>query len=93
MVILLDVMAILIGLQHVRRQKDFTAWARSRSRSTRKCLGAIDEFIISVVPTLIGEGIPLIAPRYRDIPLLLKSSKRFPDGVVQLHYIVRTESK
>jgi dihydrofolate reductase len=53
---------------------------------------AIDELIISVVPTLIGEGIPLIAPRHRDIPLLLKSSKRFPDGVVQLHYIVRTEA-
>ena len=26
---------------------------------------AIDEFIISVVPTFIGEGIPLLAPRHR----------------------------
>ena len=52
---------------------------------------AIDEFIISVVPTFIGEGIPLIAPRHRDVPLLLKSSKRFPDGVVQLHYVVKKE--
>jgi dihydrofolate reductase len=50
---------------------------------------AIDEFIISVVPTFIGEGIPLIAPRHREVPLRLLSVKRFPDGVVQLHYQVR----
>ena len=48
--------------------------------------GAIDEFIISVVPTFIGEGIPLIAPRHREVPLLLRSAKSFPDGVVQVHY-------
>ena len=51
--------------------------------------GAIDEFILSVVPTFIGEGIPLLAPRHREVPLRLLSVKRFPDGVVQLHYQVR----
>ena len=50
---------------------------------------AIDEFIISVIPTFIGEGIPLIAPRHRDVPLRLVSSRPFPDGVVQLHYEVQ----
>jgi dihydrofolate reductase len=50
--------------------------------------GAIDEFIISVVPVFIGEGIPLIAPRHRDVPLRLRSVQQFPDGVVQLHYDV-----
>jgi dihydrofolate reductase len=50
---------------------------------------AIDEFIISIVPTLIGQGIPLIAPRHREVPLRLLSSQQFPDGVVQLHYDVR----
>src|SRR5207244_12761051 len=29
--------------------------------------GEIDEFIISVIPTFIGEGIPLIAPRRRTV--------------------------
>jgi dihydrofolate reductase len=52
---------------------------------------AIDEFVISVVPTLIGEGIPLIAPKHREVPLRLRSTKRFPDGVVQLHYAVATK--
>ncbi len=48
--------------------------------------GEIDEFIIHVVPTIIGEGIPLIAPARRTVPLKLLSSRRFPDGVVRLHY-------
>src|SRR5438270_10584475 len=38
--------------------------------------GAIDEFIINVVPTFIGEGIPLIAPRHREVPLRLLSSQQ-----------------
>ena len=55
--------------------------------------GAIDEFFISVVPTFIGDGIPLIAPKHRDVPLRLRGAKSFPDGVVQLHYeVARTRA-
>jgi len=55
--------------------------------------GAIDEFVISVVPVLIGDGIPLIAPRHLDVPLRLRSVQRFPDGLVQLHYIVEKRKR
>ncbi|HEY6306846.1 MAG TPA: dihydrofolate reductase family protein [Candidatus Angelobacter sp.] len=54
--------------------------------------GEIDEFIIHVIPKLIGEGIPLVAPRHRTIPLDLILCKKFPDGVVRLHYAVRKQS-
>ena len=47
---------------------------------------AIDEFVVSVFPVFIGEGIPLIAPRHRLVPLELLSVERFDNGVVQLHY-------
>ena len=50
---------------------------------------AIDEFVISVVPVFIGDGIPLIARRHRHVPLDLRSLERFEDGVVQLHYLVQ----
>ena len=49
---------------------------------------AIDEFVVSVVPVFIGDGIPLIARRHRHVPLKLKSTESFEDGVVQLHYRV-----
>jgi len=55
--------------------------------------GEIDEFHINVIPVFIGKGIPLIAPRHRDIPLNLLSTKKFPDGVVQLHYEVARQPK
>ena len=49
---------------------------------------AIDEFVISVAPVFIGDGIPLIARRHRYMPLELLSSERFDDGVVQSRYRV-----
>lgn len=52
---------------------------------------AIDEFVISVVPVFIGDGIPLIARRHRHVPLQLQSTERFEDGLVQLHYRVQAQ--
>jgi len=54
---------------------------------------AIDEFVISVVPVFIGDGIPLIARRHRHVPLELDSIERFEDGLVQLHYRVQNHSR
>jgi dihydrofolate reductase len=54
---------------------------------------AIDEFVISVVPVFIGDGIPLIARRHRQVPLELVSSTPYDDGLVQLHYRVRSGSR
>jgi len=52
---------------------------------------AIDEFVISVAPVFIGEGIPLIARRHRHVPLELRSVERFDDGLVQLRYCVQNK--
>jgi dihydrofolate reductase len=48
--------------------------------------GEIDEFVISMIPTFIGEGIPLMAAGRRDVGLKLISCTEFPDGVVKLRY-------
>lgn len=53
---------------------------------------AIDEFVISVAPVFIGDGIPLIARRHRHVPLELRSVERFEDGLAQLHYRVQNDS-
>jgi dihydrofolate reductase len=52
---------------------------------------AIDEFIITVVPTFIRAGIPLIGGRHGEVALRLRSATPFSDGVVQLHYEVITK--
>ncbi len=53
--------------------------------------GEVDAFVIHVIPTLIGEGIPLLAPRRRLVPLTLCSARRFPDGVMRLHYLAEPD--
>ena len=54
--------------------------------------GAIDEFVVTVAPVFIGDGIPLIARRHRHVALDLRSVERFDDGVVQLRYGVQNRS-
>ena len=57
-------------------------------------VGEIDDFIIHVIPTFIGEGIPLVAPRHRNVPLKSISIKKFSDSVVRLHYeVIRDRAK
>ena len=50
--------------------------------------GELDVFSLEVVPVMIGEGIPLVAPRHRRVPLKLVSTRTFEDGVVHLEYAV-----
>ena len=50
--------------------------------------GEIDGFIIHVIPTFIGEGIPLVAAKHRLVPLKLLSVRDYPDGVLRIHYAI-----
>ena len=55
--------------------------------------GAIDEFIVTIIPTFIGDGIPLIGRRPRNASLRLRSVRRFSDGVIQHHYELKKETR
>lgn len=46
----------------------------------------IDEFIISIIPVLVGEGTRLFKDGRPENNLKLISSKQFDTGLVQLHY-------
>jgi dihydrofolate reductase len=46
----------------------------------------IDEFIISVIPVLVGSGIKLFNDGRPEQKLELLSTKPFNKGLVQLHY-------
>lgn len=47
----------------------------------------IDEYIISIIPTMLGEGIRLAIDGRPEEKLVLKQCSRYDSGLVQLHYI------
>ncbi len=47
----------------------------------------VDEWILSIIPVLLGNGIPLFYPETAVRNLQLQSLKHFDSGLVQLHYI------
>ena len=46
----------------------------------------VDEFIISVIPVLLGDGIKLFKGGRPELKLELVSTKQFPKGLAQFHY-------
>jgi dihydrofolate reductase len=46
----------------------------------------IDEFIISIIPALLGDGIKLFQEGRPELKLELVSTKQFEKGLAQLHY-------
>lgn len=48
--------------------------------------GLLDRWIVSVVPYVMGEGIPLVAAGMRPAGLTLESHTVYPSGLVQLVY-------
>ncbi|QZE14478.1 dihydrofolate reductase family protein [Halosquirtibacter laminarini] len=51
----------------------------------------IDEYIITVIPTILGSGIPLFKGGIDPIKIKAQPSKYFDNGVVQLHYTKEAE--
>ena len=77
-------------VSQLRERPGKDIWLMGGGDLIASCLDelVIDEFVISVVPVFIGDGIPLIARRDRHAPLELQSVERFDDGLVQLRYRV-----
>lgn len=46
----------------------------------------IDEFIINLVPALLGDGLPLFTPPFPPALLYLKDAKRYSNSVMTLYY-------
>jgi dihydrofolate reductase len=69
--------------------KDGNIWLVGGANIAKEFLknNLIDEFIITKVPSLLGEGIPLFAEGYGEHKLKLETIKSFDSGVVQLHYL------
>lgn len=76
--------------RRLREEPGRDVWVMGGAELIASLLDAdeVDALVLHVIPTLIGAGIPLVAPRHRLVPLTLKSVKAFADGVVRVHYAV-----
>ncbi len=55
--------------------------------------GLIEDLIITTLPILIGEGIPLFGPTTQDIHLELLKTTQYPSGLAQTHYRILNEGR
>jgi dihydrofolate reductase len=69
-------------------------WFVGGSAVCAECLrlGLADEIRYSILPVLIGDGIPFFAKFDRDIALHLAEAKAYKSGMVDLRYDVRAGS-
>jgi dihydrofolate reductase len=68
-----------------------TIWVGGGGALATECLrlGLADELRYSVVPVLIGDGIPFFGPLTADISLHLAGVRPYKSGMVELRYEVR----
>ncbi len=68
-----------------------TIWIAGGGSVARECLrlGLADEIRYSILPVLIGDGIPFFGTLQTDVPLHLAEVKAYKNGIVGLCYHVR----
>jgi dihydrofolate reductase len=50
--------------------------------------GLLDRLVVTRVPVLIGEGLPLFGPTGRDVRLRHVATRSYPSGLVQSEYAI-----
>ena len=56
--------------------------------ATLLAAGQVDRVEVTIVPVLLGAGVPLVAPAIGRAPLTLADVHRYPSGMVTLSYTV-----
>jgi dihydrofolate reductase len=55
--------------------------------------GFVDRLVVSRVPVLIGDGIPLFGSLPHDVLLTHVATRSYPGGLVQTEYAIRREAR
>jgi dihydrofolate reductase len=55
--------------------------------------GILDEYVVSTLPIIIGEGLPLFPTRWHEESLVLAGSRAFESGLVQCTWVTRTATR
>jgi dihydrofolate reductase len=78
--------AALVAKIHAGHEGDIWLVGGAQINALFAQAGLIDEYLISVMPVLLGEGIPLFGAFAGNTDLALEAAETYPNGVVQLRY-------
>lgn len=75
-------------VRSLRRQKGRNIWLVGGSQTNTLMLNhrLIDRMILTFVPVVLGDGIPLFGDSVRPASFVLKSRRVFPNGFVQVRW-------
>jgi dihydrofolate reductase len=80
------------AVSELKRKSGKAIWLFGGGITFRSLLdaGLVDRVEVSLIPILLGGGVPLVPPdrRWR---LIFKDSRTFPSGIVSLNYCVTTQ--
>ena len=78
-------------VRELRMKRGRGIWLVGGGEIARECLeaGLVNEVVLTLVPVLLGDGLPLFLPRAGTTWLHLRGSRSFPNGLVQLTYETR----
>ena len=76
------------AMEKIKAQGFQRVWLLGGGELVRSFLqhGLIDEYIISTIPIILGEGVPLFPPPTPEQSLELISSRQYESGLLQAHY-------
>jgi dihydrofolate reductase len=85
-----DEPGLLGELRRLRGQTGPDVWLVGGGESLRPLFaaGLVDVIILTLVPVLLGEGLPLFLPHAGEAKWRHRATRTFPDGLVQLTYDV-----
>lgn len=75
-------------VQHLLKEEGGSIFVDGGATTIHSLLknGLVDQFILSIIPHLLGSGIRLFKDNFPEQSLKLTDSKTFPSGLVQLWY-------
>jgi len=79
-------------VSELKRKPGKSIWLFGGGITFRNLLdaGLVNRVEVSLIPILLGGGVPLVPPGPRW-PLIFKDSRTFPSGIVSLNYLVATQ--
>lgn len=79
------------NITDVLREKKKDTWLLGGAKLAGEFFNrnAVDELILSIMPVVLGKGMPLFDGILKNIPMKLTDSETFPNGVVQLKYDIK----